>query len=78
MVEPMTAINHLDGKTGGSVELLGGLSTSQLAEQIEFFQERRELAATSGEAYTAWRWARNIALAERVMAKRTELPVVHD
>jgi hypothetical protein len=71
----MTAINHLQDKTGGTVELLEQLTDQQIAEQIEYYQAMREVAES---AFSKWRYSREIAQAESVLAKRTGTPIVHD
>lgn len=70
MVIPMTAINHLADKTGGAVELLEQLTDQELTEQIEYYGQQRD---ATDKAYDAWRWKRNIAVADRVLAKRSHV-----
>jgi hypothetical protein len=68
MVIPM--VNHLEGKTGGAVELLEQLTDQQLTEQLEYYRQQRD---ATDKAYDAWRWSRNISVADRVLAKRTHV-----
>jgi hypothetical protein len=65
-----TATNHLADKFGYTKTLLEDLAPDELAEQVAYWREQRDIARANGDARSATGYGKELSIAAQVMGAR--------